>query len=366
MSKTKYVVFNPEGGLGKIIASTIVARNIKKTYPDRKLIVVTPWPEVYLNNPNVYRVYRPGLTPYFYRDFIQDRDTIVLKGEPYFSTKHLYNQQHLVKTWCEFHNLEFDETEPIKPELYYTVAEVNRIKGQLNNTSGKPLLLLQTNGGMYQGNPKDYCWTRDIPHNQAQILANELSKEYHIIHVTRPECQELENTERLGDTDKRTLMLLPAVVDNRLLIDSCLQHAAAALGMKSTVLWIGTKPNVFGYDIHDNITPAEDLITDSNTSFIDSLFFDYDFNGHEHEYPFYTEEIFMLQDVYDSVVGPADGTTPLGNPPEFQEMVKKLESDEIQGTPVTPSTENIEESKPIEDAVIYDTTTPEPVIIGKK
>ena len=29
---------------------------------------------------------------------------------------------------------------------------------------------------MYQGNDRTYCWTRDIPHNQAQILVNELAK----------------------------------------------------------------------------------------------------------------------------------------------------------------------------------------------
>lgn len=37
-----YSIFIPEGGLGKIIASTAVAENIKLAYPDRELIVVTP------------------------------------------------------------------------------------------------------------------------------------------------------------------------------------------------------------------------------------------------------------------------------------------------------------------------------------
>ena len=35
---------------------------------------------------------------------------------------------------------------------------------------------------------------------------------------------------------------------------------------------------------------------------IDSLFFDYDFNGPEHEYPFDSFDIFNLQEVYDSIV----------------------------------------------------------------
>ena len=103
--KDNYVIFNPEGGLGKIIASTAVVRNIKAQYPEHKIVVITPWPEVYLNNPNVYRVLRSGNTPYFYKDYLQGRESIVLKGEPYFNTSHLYGKQHLIKSWCELFNL---------------------------------------------------------------------------------------------------------------------------------------------------------------------------------------------------------------------------------------------------------------------
>ena len=45
--------------------------------------------------------------------------------------------------------------------------------------------------------------------------------------------------------------------DRRVLIDSCLQHAAAAFKLKSTVLWVGTSPKVFGYNIHKNISAPE-------------------------------------------------------------------------------------------------------------
>ena len=105
--KDNYIIFNPEGGLGKIIASTAVVRSIKHQYPNHKIVVITPWPEVYLNNPNVYRVFRSGNTPYFYKDYIKDRASIVFKGEPYFNTGHLYNKQHLIKSWCETHNIEY-------------------------------------------------------------------------------------------------------------------------------------------------------------------------------------------------------------------------------------------------------------------
>lgn len=40
MSKAKYVIFNPEGGLGKIIASTIIVENIKRRTRIEKLLLL--------------------------------------------------------------------------------------------------------------------------------------------------------------------------------------------------------------------------------------------------------------------------------------------------------------------------------------
>ena len=54
----KYLIFHVEGGLGKNIASTAVVTHLKKKYNDRKIIVVASYPEVFLNNENIYRVYR--------------------------------------------------------------------------------------------------------------------------------------------------------------------------------------------------------------------------------------------------------------------------------------------------------------------
>ena len=73
--KDNYVIFNPEGGLGKIIASTAVVRCIEAKYPDYKIIVLTPWPEVFLNNPRVHKVFKSGMTPYFYRDYLEGRES---------------------------------------------------------------------------------------------------------------------------------------------------------------------------------------------------------------------------------------------------------------------------------------------------
>jgi uncharacterized phage-like protein YoqJ len=64
-SKEKYFVWFIQGGLGKNVAATALVKSIKKTHPDRKLIIVCSWPQVFLNNPNIDRVYNARKYPSF-------------------------------------------------------------------------------------------------------------------------------------------------------------------------------------------------------------------------------------------------------------------------------------------------------------
>ena len=57
----KKAVFHIEGGIGKHIAATAVIECYKKNYPDTNIIVVCAWPEVFLNNPFIYRHYHPTM-----------------------------------------------------------------------------------------------------------------------------------------------------------------------------------------------------------------------------------------------------------------------------------------------------------------
>jgi hypothetical protein len=70
MSDKKYAIISHQGGLGKSIAATAVAQAFKNNHKDRELIVVTPWPELWVNLPFVYRVFQLGNTSYFYEEFV--------------------------------------------------------------------------------------------------------------------------------------------------------------------------------------------------------------------------------------------------------------------------------------------------------
>jgi hypothetical protein len=290
----KYSIFIFDGGLGKAVAATAVAAAIKTNHPDRELIVVCPWPEVFLNNRNVYRVYRSGIHPYFYVDYIKDKDSLIFKGEPYFTTPHIHKKQHVIKSWCDMFGIKSDDH---PPQLTYNAAEIHLLDIKFAYRP-KPKLILQTCGGLLTSN-KNYCWTRDIPQSQAQSIVDALHSRFTIMHVTRPNAYRLNNVEVVPELPKRELLGLLLTSNKRILIDSCLQHAAAAFKMPSTVCWVGTDPRVFGYDLHTNIVPVVDKSMDN---LIDSFLFDYSFAGDEHECPYYTTStLFDVDNIIDTV-----------------------------------------------------------------
>jgi len=288
-SKDKYIVWHIEGGLGKNIAATSLVEDVKNQYPDRKLVMVVSYPEIFLNNPNVYRVYRVGMTSYFYDDYIKDKDTIVFRHEPYFQSDHIMRKKHLIHNWCDLLGISYKEQLPI---LY-----PNFVQKMIQNnwTRDKPILVMQTAGGIYN-NEFSYSWTRDMPFEIALSIAQHFSNTHHIIQITRPNTNLIPGVEHVTQTlSNFELCSILAVSDKRLLIDSCLQHASAAMRLPSTVLWIGTFYVNFGYKMHNNIVANNHSET---TKLIDSYLFDYSFDGILHECPYNNvEEMFDINQI---------------------------------------------------------------------
>jgi hypothetical protein len=289
----RYIVWHIEGGLGKNVAATSLIESLQIKYTDRKIIIVASYPEIFINHPIVYRVYKVGNTQYFYDDFIKDKDTIVFKHEPYFETNHIMKRKHLIENWCNLLGIEYTNQ--------YPVLNFNLVQQRLANMwkREKPVLVIQTNGGPFNSG-LIYSWTRDIPFDVALLIAEKYSKTHHIIQVCKPSSRKLPNVEVLDEQmSSMEMFLLLAIADKRILIDSCLQHAAAALNVESDVFWIGTSPKNFGYVLHNNIVanPPTNV-----TKMIDSYLFDYSFDGVTHECPYFTiEEMFNVSEIIKNI-----------------------------------------------------------------
>ena len=281
----KFAIFHIEGGLGKHVAATAVAECIKNNYPDRKLVVVCAYVEAFLNLKFIDRVYRIGMTPYFYNDYIDGKDSLIFKHEPYFTTEHIHKKLPLIENWCKLYNLNY------RGEMPSLIFNSKQKQLGINKwTREKPIMVIQTNGGPLVNQPHINSWTRDIPVYLSEILVNHYRNDYHIIQICRSGSVAMQGVEVVSDSmPNMELFSLLLVSQKRVLIDSCLQHAAASLGLSSVVLWVGTSPKVFGYNIHTNI--VADLPKDI-VKLPDSYLFDYSFEGLLHEYPSLESEIF--------------------------------------------------------------------------
>ncbi len=274
----KFLVWHIEGGLGKNIAATALLPDLAKQYKTRKIVVVASYPEVFLNHPDVHRVYRVGMTAYFYEDYILNKDTLVFRHEPYFQTGHILKQKHLVQNWAELLGVSYKKQ---LPNLH-----MNMMQKRLPNIwqRQKPILLIQTNGGLFQGQALDYAWTRDMPIELANYIVDKVGKNYHVIQITRENSPQISGAEIVNyPMSNMELFGLVAASQKRFLIDSCLQHAAAALNLPSTVFWVGTSPENFGYEMHTNV---KSLPPKGSTKLIDAYLFDYSFDGQLHECPY--------------------------------------------------------------------------------
>lgn len=288
-----YSIFHIEGGLGKHVAATAVAKCIKNNHPERKLIVVCAYPEVFLNLNFVDRVYRIGNTPYFYDDYIKGKGSLIFKHEPYFTSEHINKETPLIQNWCKLYNLEYRGE---SPELVFNIRQ--RQIGYRKWNRPRPIMVIHTNGGPLKDQPFPYSWTRDIPSNTAQDIVDAFSNQYHIIQVCRDQSQALRGTEVVTESmSNMELFALLLGSAKRVLIDSCLQHAAAAIGAPSTVLWIGTSPTIFGYEMHNNIVAK----LPEEVKLPDSYLFDYNFHGMLHECPLLDLNIFDTQDIINSI-----------------------------------------------------------------
>ncbi len=289
-----YSIFHIEGGLGKHVAATAVAKCIKTNHPDRKLIIVCAYPEIFINLPYVWRVYRIGNTPYFYDNYIKDKKSLIFKGEPYFMSEHINGESQLINTWCKLFNLVYSGE---KPEIIFNTKQ--QLAYARTWSREKPILLIQTNGGPLNHQPYLQSWTRDMPQPLAQALVDTYKNDYHIIQVCRNEFNALQGVEvvnaPLGNLE---LLFLVAMSQKRILIDSCLQHAASALNLPSVVLWVATNPTLFGYSTHTNITAN----LSREIPLPDSYLFDYNFNGSLHECPIQEGDVlFDFEQIKKSV-----------------------------------------------------------------
>ena len=285
------IIFQINGGIGKCVIATAVTEVIKKNYPDSNLIVISGYPDVFMNNPFVDRAYAFGEHKYFYSDYIDNKDFKVFAHDPYLDTEHLKQEEHVIETWCKLFGLKYEGEQP---RVYLTEREFQFYSKKY--TTDKPIMVIQTNGGVEQN--LKYSWARDIPHHIAQQVVDKFKFAYTIFHIRREDQPSLNDTVTITD-NFRAIATVIAMSSKRLFMDSFAQHTATALGLNSTVLWISNSPVVFGYENNDNI--VHNPFT-KKPELKNSYLSKFNILGEPLEFPYFNErEIFNVEDVINSL-----------------------------------------------------------------
>lgn len=241
------VIFQIEGGLGKSIMATAIVKVIKKHYKNANLIVITGYPDIFLNNPDVFEIHNINQINGLYLKLIKDQKCKIFTEDPYRNSDFITEQSiPLLKTWCKIYGLNYNNEQP---QIYLTQPEIDYFTPFYK--TDKPILAIQPHGGP-EGLGYQYSWTRDIPSINVNEIIEYYKDDYTIIHIKRPDQIIYENTLQALD-GFRSIAILLQIANKRLLIDSFAQHLSAALNKKSTVCWISTKPEIFGYKHNINI-----------------------------------------------------------------------------------------------------------------
>jgi hypothetical protein len=288
-----YSIFHVEGGIGKNILATAVVSSLKQSDPERNIVVVTAWPQVWFNNPDVHQIYPFGHVANFYKNYIYKKDVKIYRHEPYHSQDYILGTKHLIEIWCELLGVKWNGK---APKLYFSPLEIEYLKLKMFQNVSKPVFILHTNGG--GGNARPYSWYRDLPFQNSKDVIDYFKNDYHIYQLGYENQDLIEGCHRLA-LDTREILGSVLLSDKRLLIDSFSQHASVALGVSSVVCWVGNKPGVLGYSSNINLKPNVEPVYDTYHS---SYLEDFDIGGNPVQYPYDRLKIFDSQEIINSIL----------------------------------------------------------------
>jgi len=243
-----YVV---EGGVGKCVAFTSLIPKLRKK---SEVQIYTPYIDCFAGNPDVKLALEETLPLQDPRIMASDN---IYYSEPYKSNFQ-FGKQHLIESYCELHNVDFDKS--MKPKIY-TDRHKDSVKEWLDKNEIKKYILIQLSGGQSKWNYADGVQYQNINPNRnyqpflAQQLVNMLLEEYKgttIINCVLPNEPHYQGTIRC-DLHWSQIHEMLKGSEGFVCIDSCLNHFSASAEKHGVVIWGSTRWTQFGYSHNKNL-----------------------------------------------------------------------------------------------------------------
>jgi len=251
MESEKEFCFEFSGGIGKHIMFTSFIKWVNEKFPDRKITVISAYPEVFDYNPRIHRNL-PMQQAYLFEDYIKGKD--YRKADPYLRHEFFQDKD----------KMHFNEVCPVAFGFEdYNMMHHNEIfltKGErieFIELEKKKVITLQAYGGIPAGHPinireKVDCSDRDIPLPMAMKIVGILaSKGYEVIQIRGPTEPIIPGTTQIGVPNMgmpfRNAMSMGIHCKGHIGIDSSYMHAMAAFERPQMIFWAQTHVDNLGY-----------------------------------------------------------------------------------------------------------------------
>ena len=240
-----------EGGVGKCVAFTSLIPKLRKK---SEVQIYTPYIDCFAGNPDVKMAFESTLPLQDPRIMASDN---IYYSEPYKSNFQ-FGKQHLIESYCELHNVEFNKS--MKPKIY-TDRHKDSVKEWLDKNEIKKYILIQFSGGQPKWNYADNVQYQNINPNRnyqpylAQQVVNMLLEEYKdttIINCVLPNEPHYQGTIRC-DLHWSQIHEMLKGSEGFISIDSCLNHFSASAEKHGVVIWGSTRWTQFGYSHNKNL-----------------------------------------------------------------------------------------------------------------
>lgn len=231
-----------DDALGQTVCSLPAVAKLCET---RKVVVVTNFPEVFLNQPNVYKIYSIG-HPYLWDDIVKNRRLIsprVLESSSFYKDK-----KHFVEVYNQTINgsLRYE-----RPTIHLTQQEINkgnRFIEQLRVAYKKPIVLIQptastnaiSGGDAEASNPQWFDGThRSLFREVAIAIMDKIDAVFVVFSA-----HEIPGANKAVRPDVRTTSLrdwfaITKSVDAVVTVDSAMVHIAHAVGQDNVLVLMG-------------------------------------------------------------------------------------------------------------------------------
>lgn len=249
MSEKKCALFI-QGGIGKELCSTTLIKYLK----DRgytKIITLSGYPEVFYNNPHVWRNLHLQ-TSYIESDYLDGVE--IFSGEPYQLLDYREGVKHLNQLYPLAYRFN-EENFNIFPEIYPSEQEEAEAQHIIQNAPNK-IITVQFQGGpvsLPNNQPVSMDNTRNLNPHQAQLIVDGLIKEGFSVLQIKAGNQFICKDVQVLNLSPRAYMVLSKFTSGHIGVDSFMNHVTGAWKKPALIFWNSTNHKNLGYPSATNV-----------------------------------------------------------------------------------------------------------------